>query len=133
MANRGLNLYEKLQLTKHTNFVGVLEMRALVNAKYWNDFNDTAASVNLTQEQLDHLKAFAKGIHQKGYVTDNVNFARTWLSIYDGAVNIPESTPGTEDWNLKTNEGLESVTLWFVTSDQISIGVDDAFKIYAYR
>lgn len=133
MAQRGLNLYEKLQLTKHQNFVGVLEIRALQNAKYWYDYSGTAAEAGLTETQLSQLKSYATTIHQNGFVEDNVSFARTWLSIYNGAVNIPETTPGTEDWNLKEYEGLDNLTIWFVTSDQISVGVDDAFKIHAYR
>lgn len=133
MAQRGLNLYEKLQLTKHQNFVGVLEMKTLQIAKYWFDFNGTAVSVNMTELQLSQLKAYSTTIHQRGYVEDNVNFARTWLSLYNGAVSIPETTPGVEDWNLKTFEGLDSLTIWFVTSDQISIGVEDTMKIYSFR
>jgi hypothetical protein len=132
MSNRAINLFEKLQLTKHSNFVGTLEIRALINAKYWYDFNGTADSVNLTALQLGHLKAYATEIHQKGFVPDNVNFARTWLSIYNGAVSIPE-TNGVEDWDLTTPAGLDAITKWFVTSDQISIGVDDSFKIHAFR
>lgn len=132
MATRGLNHYEKYRLTQHSVFVGVLEMRALVNAKYWHDFNGTAASVNLTELELSQLKAYSTVIHEKGYVPDNVNFSRTWLSIYAGAVTIPETTPGTEDWEFENTDHLTELTKWLVTSDQISVGLDDAFKIRAF-
>lgn len=132
MSNRAINLFEKLQLTKHGNFVGTLEMRALITAKYWYDYNGTAAAVNLTEQELNQLKAYAREIHQKGFVPDNVNFARTWLSIYDGAVAIPE-TNGIEDWDLVTAAGLDAITKWFVSTDQISVGTDSTFKIHAFR
>lgn len=133
MSTRSITLFEKLQLTKHSNFVGTLEIRALQNAKYWYDYSGTAAAVGLTQQQLDHLKDFATRVHQSGFVPENVNFARTWLSLYSGAVNIPETTPGTEDWDLTVPDGLDEITKWFVSTDQITVGVDDTFKIYAYR
>lgn len=132
MANRGITLFEKLQLTKHPNFVGTLEIRALQNAKYWYDFSGTASEVGLTQQQLDHLKDYATQVHQRGFVPENVNFARTWLSLYSGAVSIPE-TGGVEDWDLTTASGLDNITKWFVSTDQISVGVDDTMKIYAFR
>ncbi len=133
MATRALNLLEKLYLTRHSNFVGALEIRALVNAKYWYDFSGTASSVGLTAQQLEQLQAYAAIIHEGGHLPENVNFARTWLSIYQGAVAIPETSPPTEDWDLETPEGLQSLTEWFVSTDQISLVIDDAFKIHAFR
>lgn len=132
MATRALNHYEKYRLTQHAVFVGVLEMRALVNAKYWHDFNGTAVSVGLTDQELAQLKAYSNVIHEKGYLPENVNFARTWLSIYAGAVVIPETTPGTEDWVFENPDHLTELTKWFVTSDQISAGIDDTFKIRSF-